>query len=134
MKHIKTGFSLLLAVITMISVAASFSFAAVAAEETYLRGDADGNRVVDVRDATLIQRVLAELTDDTDGRIALRADVTGDGLDISDATQIQMYAAEYENLYDIGKEVAYPQPTTEAQTTKPKPTRDPYELPFIPND
>ena len=44
------------------------------------------------------------------------ADVTGEGLDISDATAIQMYLAEYENTYKIGETVIY----------------DEYELPFIP--
>lgn len=44
------------------------------------------------------------------------ADVTGEGLDISDATAIQMYLAEYENTFKIGETVIY----------------DEYELPFIP--
>ena len=42
--------------------------------------------------------------------------MTGEGLDISDATAIQMYLAEYENTYKIGETVKY----------------DENELPFLP--
>ena len=132
MRRIKKGACLLLTVLTAFLLPVTFMVIASAAGDTYIRGDADGNGVVDVRDVTEIQNVLAELKGDPDGRIALRADITDDGLEISDATDIQMYIAEFENIRHIGEKAAYPQPTTEPQTTKrPVPTRDPYELPII---
>ena len=52
----------------------------------------------------------------------------GDGLNITDATSIQRYLAQFENIYHIDETVTIPDPTT------PQPTRDPYELPFVPNN
>ena len=132
MMTIRKLIALLLSVAVTAASVAVVSLSASAAQRTYLRGDANGDGVIDIGDATTIQMVLAELLDDTDGTITLRGDLTGDGLDISDATQIQMYSADYENIYHIGEEVAYPEPTTVQQDTTQKPTRDPYELPFIP--
>ena len=60
-------------------------------QETYIIGDADGDGVVTIIDATRIQRVLADLVTDDDGMIALRGDANSNGLDIMDATQIQRY-------------------------------------------
>ena len=61
---------------------------------TYLIGDSDGDGIVTIVDATLIQRVLVELEYDADGMITLRADSVGDGLDILDATRIQRFLAD----------------------------------------
>lgn len=106
--------------------------AASEAADSYLIGDADGNGVIDINDVTTIQRLLAQLIDDPDGMIAKRSQLTGDELDISSATEIQRFLGGYENTYHIGETVELQQPATEAETTKPVPTRDPYELPFIP--
>ena len=131
-KKKKKIIGILLTSLITLCLTSALAFAASAAESTYLRGDADGNGIVDVKDVTTIQSVLAEITDDSDKKIELRADINGDGLDISDATEIQMNIAGYENIWHIGEKAAYPQPTTEPQTTKkPVPTKDPYELPII---
>lgn len=65
------------------------------------RGDADGDGKVTVLDATTIQKVLASVMTDTDGMIAYRGDVTGDRLDITDATAIQKHLAGFVNTYQI---------------------------------
>ena len=52
--------------------------AANAAQQTYTVGDADGNGIIDVRDVTLIQRILAELVSDEAGTISQRGDVDED--------------------------------------------------------
>ena len=100
----------------------------VSAASSFLRGDADGDGEVTIMDATLIQRRLAEIpTPSFDERAA---DVDGDGLNITDATQIQRYLAEFENIHHINETVTIPDPTT-PQPTAPQPTRDPYELPVV---
>ena len=102
----------------------------VSAASGYIRGDADGDGHVTIMDATVIQRRLAEIpTPSFDERAA---DVDGDGLNITDATQIQRYLAEFDNIYHINETVTIPDPTT-PQPTTPQPTRDPYELPVVPN-
>lgn len=77
---------------------------------TYLRGDADGDGEVTILDATVIQRRLVELlTPSFDERAA---DVDGDGLNIVDATLIQRYLAEFDNIYHIGETVTVSDLTT----------------------
>ena len=61
---------------------------------TYLNGDADGDSDVSIIDATVVQRLLAELCEDRDGMIAVRADVNRNDLDIDDVTIIQRFLAE----------------------------------------
>ncbi|MEE1263355.1 hypothetical protein [Ruminococcus sp.] len=106
-------------------VAAVTAFSATASagsSNTYIKGDADGNGTVNVNDVTAVQRVLAELDSDSDGKITKRADIDGGGLSISDATAIQYYLADLSNKNNIGEEIV----------ETPKTTRHPYELPFIP--
>ena len=84
--------------LTAISLAAVFCAPISAfAATTYIRGDADGDGHVDIRDVTAIQRHLAELEH------------------LNSA--IQMYLAEYDDPYQVGKTFTY----------------DEYELPFMPN-
>ena len=85
----------------------------------YIRGDADGNGIVNVKDVTVIQRVLSLLEPDPDGFVALRGDISSDGLDIADATAIQSYLAEFGNPYKIGKEVMLEDPDSTQATTQP---------------
>ena len=89
------------------------------AESGYIRGDADGDSSVTVLDATVIQRVLAELPVNSFNEKA--ADVNNNGLDIMDATSIQRFLAELGNPNQIGETV-----------NDELPTLDEYELPFIP--
>lgn len=92
--------------------AAAFS---AAAESSYIRGDADGDGKVTIRDVTEIQRKLVNIP--TPKFIEKAADVDSNGLDITDATKIQRYLAQFDDPYKIGETVSY----------------DEYELPFIPN-
>ena len=83
-----------------VTVKASFVFA------PYIKGDANGDGVVNISDVTEIQRLLAKAKTDPDGMITLRANVTGGKLNIDDATAIQRYIAGYsKNPYHIGEKV-----------------------------
>ena len=93
--------------------AAAFS---AAASSTYLRGDANGDGEISIDDAAEIQLVLAQIKPDSNGGVKRRGNVSGNNLDISDATEIQRYLAEFGNPCEIGKVIHY----------------DEYELPFIP--
>lgn len=58
-------------------------------------GDVSGNGIINIDDATEIQKYIAELIEFTDGQKFV-ADTDGDGIiSIKDVTQIQRYAAEY---------------------------------------
>ena len=66
-------------------------------------GDVNGDGIVNVDDATLIQKYLAEL-ETIDGIYLQAADSNEDTeIDVSDATAIQMYAAEYQTGHPIGQ-------------------------------
>ena len=76
--------------------------------EQYLLGDADGDGEVATLDATRIQRVLARLDKDEDGKISLRGDVNENGtLDLMDVTFLQRYFARMTVLYPIGESRFY---------------------------
>ena len=82
---------------------------------SFLRGDADGDGELKVVDASLIQRVDAEIIKDTDGMIALRSMVTGDELTTLDATAVQRYMAEMPDTFGINENVTVhrlPKPAT----------------------
>ena len=110
-------------IICLLLVIAAFSASAVftssAATRTFLRGDSNGDGRVGIDDVTLLQRVIVGLEKDPDSLIKLRADVNGRGADVSDATEIQKYLAEFDNVYKIGDKVTS--------------YYDEYELPFIPD-
>ncbi len=118
----------LLIVVSCLITAALFALPSgvAASGSKYLKGDADGNGIVDIKDVTLIQRVISEFVPDPDGSITERGDVTGSGLTVDDATEIQRYLSEFENIYNVGTEIEITQPSTDF-------TLDEYELPFIPN-
>lgn len=105
-------------------------FSATGAQtQPYLLGDADGDGIVRILDATCVQRVLARLTEDTDGGIALRGDVDNSGsLTAIDVTLIMRFLARLETGFPIGEEVV---PPTEAETTEPtlEPTQEPIQAP-----
>ena len=93
-------------------------------DDLVICGDADSDGYVSIMDATVIQRRLAELpTPSFDERAA---DVDGDGLDITDATKIQRYLAEFDNIYHINELLTVPDPIT------PQPTLSPFELSVVP--
>ena len=71
---------------------------------TFLRGDADGDGLITVLDATCVQRVLAKLKKDPGGLTAMRAAVVNlEELTILDATAIQRYLAGFVNNHGIGE-------------------------------
>ena len=88
-----------------------------AAGSKYICGDADGDGYVTISNVTKIQRVLAQLESDSSGDVKRRGNVTGGAFDITDATAIQSYLAEFDNPYKIGQTFSF----------------DEYELPFVPN-
>ena len=69
----------------------------------YLRGDADGNGIIDINDVTFTQRLLAELETDPDGMATLRANLHDETLTIDDATSMQEYLAEIPNDCKVGE-------------------------------
>lgn len=76
--------------------------------DKYLIGDVDNNHSVTIMDATLAQRMLANLPTDVDERGPLRGDVNVSGdLDIVDATLIQRYLVDIEIEYTIDTERFY---------------------------
>ena len=104
----------------------ALSAASALQTEPYIIGDADGDGAVTVLDATIIQRVLADLAGDSDGGIALRGNVTSGGLNILDATNIPRFLACLPTECLIGETVV---PETQPPTQKPTTS---YELPFVP--
>ena len=74
---------------------------ASAAEEP-ICGDADGDGTITIMDATTIQRHLVDILLLSEERLKA-ADISGDGIDITDATQIQRWLAAYQVSYPIGE-------------------------------
>ena len=72
-------------------------------EESGLSGDADGDRQVNIKDATAIQKHIANLETLTEEGCIL-ADVDGsEDVNIKDATAIQKFIAGIGTGYPIGK-------------------------------
>ena len=72
----------------------------------YVRGDADNNGMVNVIDATFVQRALVNLNPgEDDGHLGLRVAVTGETMSITDVTAIQRYLAFMGNPYELNTEV-----------------------------
>lgn len=79
-------------------------FSVVTDPAKYMAGDADDDWEITVLDATMIQKTLAVLISDEDGRIAERGDLYGSGLNILSATAIQKYIAALDvNVDNIGE-------------------------------
>ena len=118
----------LLSAVTLLILMFAAMPASAGNNKSYRIGDADGNSVVELVDATLIQKAIILDGFDSDGMIALRGDCNGDGLDIADATAVQRYTLGLACYCSVGKWV-YPEETTVAPTQTP--TLDEYELPFV---
>ena len=103
--------------IVILFVLALIAFSAISssAESTYLRGDADGDGIITITDTTVIQRKLNDIPVKNFNRRG--ADINNNGIDITDATNIQRYLAGFSNAYNIGDIVHY----------------DDNELPFVPS-
>lgn len=77
-----------------------------------IKGDVDLDGEVTILDATVIQRVLAGMIEDTDGHILRYGDIDGGGLSIMDVTLIQRFLVQIDDGYPIGNIVdEEPQPT-----------------------
>ncbi len=128
MKLLKSFTAVVLSVI--ISVCVIFAVRAVADNKTeYILGDANSDGVVTISDVTAVQMVSADISLPDFNEKA--GDIDGNGLDVTDAHNIQRFVAMYEDLLGIGKTVTVAEPTTQKPTNAYK--TDPYELPFIPN-
>ena len=103
----------------LLALVFSFSFSIQAAQSFHRKGDTDSDGEVTIIDATLIQRLLADLIEDTNGRINKYGNVDGDGLTIMDATAIQRFLAQIDNAYQIGE------PMDEVQEPTQPPTQEP---------
>ena len=114
MKRISMSLSALICLIMSLSAVLPVSADTI----RYMRGDANGDGVVNINDVTFIQRYLVDWETDPQGTISRNGDVDGNGLDINDATKKQGYLAEFDDPYSIGKTVIF----------------DEYELPLIPNN
>ena len=101
---------------TMIIGTALASHAAV-----YKMGDTDRDGEVTITDATVIQRVLAEMIEDTNGHILRYGDIDGNGLSIMDVTLIQRYLAQMDDGYPIGN-IVEDEPLPTEKPTEPAPT------------
>ena len=82
----------------------SVSLSAQAIAPTIL-GDADGDGVVTILDATVIQRYLASFVVPNPAIVEERGDITQDGIDILDATWIQRWLSGMKIPYSIGEEI-----------------------------
>ncbi len=71
-------------------------------DTVYYLGDADGDGIITVLDATTIQMIKAGYID-ADDHMLQRGLITGDSLNIMDATAIQRYIASYSDGYAIGE-------------------------------
>ena len=79
--------------------------------ETYILGDTNGDGMIAIIDATIVQRMLADLSvtvdDPAKARIRAAATDPDNGMGILDATAIQRLLAGYTNTYHLGTVKTY---------------------------
>lgn len=114
--------SVLSALLIMASMPIAFAVnsAEVVSTDVMILGDASGDGLVTINDATLIQRYTAELGNIPDERKAA-ADVNGDDcITVADATLIQKYLAEIATDYAINEPISSgdTQETTATEATE----------------
>ena len=114
MKTVKR-IAILLCIAAFLIPMAALPVGAEVHEYEYVRGDANSDGQVDIRDVTMVQRVISELENDPNSVVERNCDVDDDGLSITDGTCMQRYLAEFADPYSIGKLFTY----------------EDYELPFI---
>ena len=86
----------------------TMDFSVVTDPTKYLSGDTDDDWDISVLDATKIQKILAMIEADPDGKCSVRGDVFGEGLNILSATAIQKYLANLDyGAADIGSIKSY---------------------------
>lgn len=84
-------------------------------------GDADANGLVNVMDATTIQRHLASIIADSEIELSLADCDTNDSVTVLDATYIQRFAASLEGSANVGKVIEHI-PTIEPSDPTDEPT------------
>ncbi|MGN0488829.1 MAG: dockerin type I domain-containing protein, partial [Ruminococcus sp.] len=145
-KSFKKALSLVLALAMIMSMACITNITASAETNQYMLGDVNMDGLVNVNDATTIQRFAASLITLSDNQRYL-ADVNGDGLvNVNDATYVQRYAANLLSSYeenpdgikigeivDFGEDPTLPTPpaTTETATETVAPTTQPETNPSV---
>lgn len=115
------SYKLIISLLLILAVMCSTTVVSVSAGTTYIRGDANCDNEVTIRDATIIQMYIANYSVPQFNIIA--ADVDGNGLNINDVTKIQKYLVGLNNQCQIGETVS----------DNTQPTQEEYELPFVPN-
>ena len=114
MKKFNALLSLLLVIVMMLS--AVFAVSAVDSLIYYL-GDADLDEQVNIKDATLIQKHVAQIETITDYAL-ITADADEDAsITIKDATVIQKYVADIPVDYPVGEEIVFDTTPSESTTT-----------------
>ena len=104
-----------LIITTLLLFALIIGTASTSHAAAYKLGDTDRDGDVTITDATVIQRLLADMIEDSDGHILRYGDIDGGGLSIMDVTLIQRYLAQMDDGYPIGNIVEdEPQPTEPA--------------------
>ncbi|MGN1131912.1 MAG: carbohydrate-binding domain-containing protein, partial [Ruminococcus sp.] len=127
--------SALLITASMPIVSATYSAEEVSTDVMIL-GDANGDGLVTINDATLIQKHVTKLTNISDER-NVAADVNGDDhITISDATMIQKYLVKIETGYPINEPIGSGdiQDTTPTETTGETTPTDTTEETTSPSD
>lgn len=74
--------------------------------DSYIKGDFDNSKKVEIIDATLLQRHLAGIVD-SDSKAEERADIDDDGIDSTDAVWIMRSLSEIEIPYTVGNKMLY---------------------------
>ena len=108
----KRTVAVILSVLMILSSVISITVAATSDEGKFYLGDADLSSVVNIKDATLIQKHSAGLSEITD-KAYICADVDkNDVVNVKDATAIQKYIAGMENIYGVENELTFEEETT----------------------
>ncbi len=89
------------------------------AGESYMIGDANGDKAVNMKDCVLMQKVVVGSTTLT-GTSLKSADVTGDSkVSVGDIVAVMRYLVGYTNTYNIGTLVGVENPTSPTTPTTP---------------
>lgn len=122
----KRTVAVILSVLMILSSVISITVAATSDEGKFFLGDADLSSVVNIKDATLIQKHSAGLSEITD-KAYICADVDkNDVVNVKDATAIQKYIAGMENVYGIESEITFEEETTvSTEPTETTPDTEP---------
>ena len=106
----------------------------IATEDEPVYGDADLNGKVDVRDATLIQKAVADLATLDELQAAVANVIVADTLNVKDATEIQKWVADLSDNALIGTTYVPTETPDEPVTTPDEPVVTPDEPVVTPDE